>query len=86
MIVRTLLLLAAFALPTVLSAAPLSVAAHAKLAAGKSLYVIVQVDGTATDAAANAERSRRALATRFESHDDEAVVQRPRTADRGPAG
>lgn len=69
MIVRTLLLLAAFALPTVLSAAPLSVAAHAKLAAGKSLYVVVQVDGSATDAAANAERSRRGLA-----HDDAAIL------------
>ncbi len=68
-IVRTLLLLAALTLPKVLSAAPLSAATHAKLAAGKSSYVIVQVDGAATDAAANAERSRRGLA-----HDDAAIL------------
>jgi uncharacterized repeat protein (TIGR01451 family) len=69
MIVRALLFLAALALPMALSAAPLSAAARARLAAGKALYVIVEVDGTATDAAANAERSRRGL-----GHDDAAVL------------
>jgi uncharacterized repeat protein (TIGR01451 family) len=69
MIVRALLFLAALALPMALSAAPLSAPARARLAAGKALYVIVEVDGTATDAAANAERSRRGL-----GHDDAAVL------------
>ena len=69
MIVRALLFLAALALPMALSAAPLSAPARARLAAGRALYVIVEVDGTATDAAANAERSRRGL-----GHDDAAIL------------
>jgi uncharacterized repeat protein (TIGR01451 family) len=69
MIVRALLFLAALALPMALSAAPLSAPARSRLAAGKALYVIVEVDGTATDAAANAERRRRGL-----GHDDAAVL------------
>ncbi len=68
-IARTLLFLAAIVLPAVLSAAPLSAASRARLAAGKALYVIVQVDGSATDAAANAERRRRGL-----PHDDAAIL------------
>lgn len=67
--VRTLLFLAALALPMALYAAPLSVAAHDRLAAGRPLYVVVQFDGTGTDAAANAERRRRGL-----SHDDAAIL------------
>src|ERR1700722_9231001 len=69
MIMRTLWFLAALALPMALSAAPLPAPARAHLAAGKALYVIVEVDGTATDTAANAERRRRGLA-----HDDAAIL------------
>jgi uncharacterized repeat protein (TIGR01451 family) len=55
-------LLFAVLLPAALYAAPVSVAGRARLAAGKALYVIVEFDGTAADAAANSERSRRRLA------------------------
>jgi uncharacterized repeat protein (TIGR01451 family) len=68
-IARMLWLLAALVLPMVLSARPLSAVSRAQLAAGKTLEVIVQVDGAATDAAANAERSRRGLV-----HDDAAIL------------
>ncbi len=70
-IARLLLFLAAAALPMALSAAPLSAAARARLAAGRPLYVVIQVDGAATDTAANAERSRRRLV-----HDDAAILGR----------
>jgi hypothetical protein len=42
---------------------------RARLAAGKDLYVVVEFDGVATSAAANAERSRRGLI-----RDDSAIL------------
>jgi uncharacterized repeat protein (TIGR01451 family) len=69
LIARICLFLAAAALPVTLSAAPISAAARARLAAGKDLYVIVEFDGAATDAVANAERSRRGLI-----RDDSAIL------------
>ncbi len=66
---RLLLWLAAALLPVALSAAPVSIAGRARLAAGQPLYVVVEVDGTAIDAAANQERTRRGLL-----HDDAAVL------------
>jgi hypothetical protein len=58
---RMFFVLAAAALPMTLNAAPISAAGHARLATGKALYVIVEFDAAAADAAANAERSRRGL-------------------------
>src|ERR1700736_1026616 len=69
LIARIFLCLVAVALPVTLSAAPISAAARARLAAGKDLYVFVEFDGAATDAAANAERSRRGLI-----RDDSAIL------------
>lgn len=60
LIARMLWLVAAI-LPLMVSAAPLSVAGRTRLAAGHDLYVVVQFDGAATDAAAGQERSRRRL-------------------------
>jgi hypothetical protein len=61
LIARMFLLLIAAALPVALNAAPISAAARARLGAGKDLYVVVEFTGAPTDAAANAERSRRGL-------------------------
>src|ERR1700737_4474338 len=69
LIARMLLCLAAAALPVTLNAAPISAAARARLATGKDLYVIVEFDAAATDAAANGERSHRGLV-----HDDSAIL------------
>jgi uncharacterized repeat protein (TIGR01451 family) len=63
------LFLAAAALPVTLNAAPISAAGRARLTAGKDLYVVVEFDGAAADATANAERSRRGLI-----RDDSAVL------------
>jgi uncharacterized repeat protein (TIGR01451 family) len=68
-IARTFLLLLVVALPAPLNAAPISAAGRARLALGKDLHVVVEFDGAATDAAANAERSRRGLL-----HDDPAIL------------
>lgn len=69
LIARMFLFLAAAALPATLDAAPISAAGRARLVAGKDLYVVVEFDGAATDAAANAERSRRGL-----SFDDQPIL------------
>ena len=69
LIARMLLCLAAVALPVTLGAAPISAAGRARLTAGKELYVVVEFDGAATDAAANAARWRRGL-----SLDDQPVL------------
>ena len=71
LIVRMLLFLSAAALPVTLDAAPISAAGRARLATGKDLYVVVEFDGAATDAAVNAERSRRGLI-----RDDSAILAR----------
>jgi uncharacterized repeat protein (TIGR01451 family) len=69
LIARMFLILAAAALPVTLHAAPISPAAHARLAAGKNLYVIVEFNAAAAEAAANAERRRRGL-----SFDDRGIL------------
>ena len=69
--VRALVILAVALLPYALHAAPASPAARARLAAGQELYVVVEVDVTAMDAADTAERRRRGLA-----HDDAAILAR----------
>ncbi|HMD74592.1 MAG TPA: S8 family serine peptidase [Steroidobacteraceae bacterium] len=66
---RWLLLLAVAICPAWADASPLGAAARDRLAAGKSLYVVVEFDGGSADAAANAERSRRGL-----SFDDRAIL------------
>ena len=63
------MLCAALLAPTVLSAAPVSAAGRALLAAGRNFYVVVEVDARAADAAATLERRRRGL-----PHDDAAIL------------
>jgi uncharacterized repeat protein (TIGR01451 family) len=63
------LFLAAAALPVTLNAAPISATGRARLAAGQDLYVIVEFNGAAADATANAERNRRGLL-----RDDSAIL------------
>ena len=58
-----------FVVPAVLSAAPVSSAGRALLAAGRDLYVVVEVDARAADATATTERGRRGLL-----HDDSAIL------------
>jgi uncharacterized repeat protein (TIGR01451 family) len=61
LIARMFLFLAAAALSVSANAAPISAFGRARLGAGKDLYVVVEFAGAATDAGANAERSRRGL-------------------------
>src|ERR1700730_11954578 len=69
LIARMLLCLVAAALPITVNAAAISAAARARLSAGKDLYVVVEFDAAAADAAANGERSHRGLV-----HDDSAIL------------
>ena len=69
MLRRIAVVCAASFLPLLASAAPVSPAGRALLAAGRNLYVVVEVDGTASDTAATGERSRRGL-----SFDDRAIL------------
>ncbi len=69
MLTRTAIFWVVLVVPAVLSAAPVSPAGRALLAAGRNLYVVVEVDARAADAAATTERSRRGL-----PHDDSAIL------------
>jgi uncharacterized repeat protein (TIGR01451 family) len=53
--------LATALLPVILNAAPISAAGRARLITGKDLYVVVEFNGSAADAATNSERARRGL-------------------------